>query len=36
MKVLGLDKALFNEISEMIDDYPDWTDEDIAADIIGE
>ena len=33
MKVLGLDKALFNEISEMIDDYPDWTDEDIAYEL---
>lgn len=33
MKVLGLDKALFDEISEMIDDYPDWTDEDIAYEL---
>ena len=36
ISILDLDKNQFIEISDMIDNYPDWTDEDIAADIIGE
>ena len=36
MSALGIDRDMFIEISDMIDNYPDWTDEDIAADIIGE
>ena len=34
MKVLGLDKEMFDKISEMIDNCPDWTDEDIAYELI--
>ena len=33
--VLGINESLFSQISDMLDNYPDWTDEDIAADIIG-
>lgn len=36
ISILDLDQEQFNEISEMIDKYPDWTDEDIAEEIIGE
>ena len=36
ISILDLDQNQFIEISDMIDNYPDWTDEDIAADIIGE
>ncbi len=32
-KALGISKALFDEIAGMIDEYPDWTDEDIAYEL---
>ena len=34
MNLLDVSKDLFNTISEMIDDYPDWTDEDIAYELV--
>ena len=36
MNLLDVNKDLFNKISEMIDEYPDWTDEDIAYDLSSE
>ena len=36
MQGFHIDKPTLDNILEMIDNYPDWTDEDIAADIIGE
>ena len=36
MASFHIDKPTLDNILEMIDNYPDWTDEDIAADIIGE
>ena len=32
--ILGISKDYFNEIAGMIDDYPDWTDEDIAYELV--
>ena len=35
MQGFHIDKPTLDNILDMIDNYPDWTDEDIAADIIG-
>lgn len=35
ISMLNIDNPLFNTISTMIDTNPDWTDEDIAEDILG-
>ena len=36
ISILDLDKNQFIEISDMIDNYPDWSDADIAEEIIGD